>query len=59
MTDGTLSDLEYNAVESGIEAAGDAVSALPPGQKKWDMKEYMIAKVAARAALDYYIRHKE
>ena len=40
-----------DAVEEAIEAAGAYVSALPPGQKSWGMKEYKIAETAAREAI--------
>ena len=47
--------LKDDAVDAGIEAAGEAVSGLPSGQKSWDQKEYMIAKVAAEAAVKYML----
>lgn len=44
-----------DAIEAGIEAAGEAVSALPLGQRRWDTKELMIAMEAARAAVAYLV----
>ena len=42
---------KQDAIEAGIEAASEAVSALPLGQKAWGTKEYMIAETAARTAV--------
>jgi hypothetical protein len=47
--------LRLDAIEAGIEAASDAVSGLPPGQKGWNTKELLIATEAARAAIDYLL----
>lgn len=41
-----------DAIEAGIEAASEAVSNMPAGQKRWDTKEYRIAETAARAAVE-------
>lgn len=40
-----------DAIEAGIEAASQAVSALAAGQKAWGDKEYLIAETAAREAV--------
>jgi hypothetical protein len=44
-------DIAEAAAEAGIEAAAEAVSALPMGQRAWNTKEYKIAETAARAAI--------
>jgi hypothetical protein len=41
----------HDAVQDGIEAASEAVSALPLGNCAWGQKEYMIAETAAKAAI--------
>ena len=43
--------LIHDAVQAGIDAASEAVSAMPKGQRGWDSKEYQIAETAARAAV--------
>jgi hypothetical protein len=43
--------LTYDAVQAGIDAASDAVSELPAGQRAWGQKEYRIAEIAARHAI--------
>lgn len=45
-------DDEADAIEAGIEAASEAVSALPMGQRAWAEKEYTIAQTAARVAVE-------
>ena len=44
-------DFVEASTESGIDAACDAVAALPQGQQAWGEKEYLIARVAAREAI--------
>jgi hypothetical protein len=41
---------ETDPVEIGTEAASEFVNSLPTGQRAWAIKEYQIAKVAAKAA---------
>lgn len=45
-------DDEADAIEAGIEAASEAVSALPTDQRAWTEKEHMIAQTAARVAVE-------
>lgn len=45
----------HNAVEAGVDLAVEFVAGMPPGQKAWDVKEYGIAEVAARAAVLHFI----
>jgi hypothetical protein len=40
-----------DAIEAGIEAAAEAVSALPRGERMWAGREYLIAETAARVAV--------
>ena len=47
----TAASIIEEAVEAGIEAAGEYVSSLPMGQRAWASKEYRIAEVAAREAI--------
>jgi hypothetical protein len=43
--------LIHDAVQTDIDAASDAVSALPSGQCAWGEKEHQIAGIAAREAV--------
>lgn len=47
MSETTIQD----AIEAGIEAASEAVSTMGLGQKAWGVKEFEIARTAARAAV--------
>lgn len=52
MSDADISSIE-DAIEAGIDAASEYVSALPSsGQKAWDVKEFKIAEIAARKAIE-------
>ena len=51
MTDRSQTTQIEDAIEAGIEAASEYVSNLPSGQKAWGMKEFEIARTAAREAV--------
>lgn len=47
-----------DATDAGIEAASEAVSAMPPGQMAWDKREFAIAAAAATAAATHILKDR-